>query len=596
MKIQSRDIPPALIAVWKDALGHLPDATLRGLAQTRGLSAGFRPGKMDPAIARTRLRTWLDSAGELPDELRLALRPARPASALSRFLSESFIAEQMSPLTRAFGEAETLAALLIDGREALRDQALDRLAAWDDGKPPQPDETERQAASAELAQQLAPLAAALQALRGPDETGDSTTPSASDQPCATTARTPRPQSERELVTGLRDARRQTRQLQRDLDASRIDAARLKAELERITPQWTQTRTRADALAADLAGLQAQFDERVAERVQARLNARLLPWLAPAEQLAAAAAAEGQGATLLERADALLEKQAELDRRYGLRRQLQAELDACRDRLARVIEARRQSLRPMADQLAELECALEARSAELLGLLDAPAGDEALPERLDAALNSVTGLEALAALRQALQATEPLALLSEAQRSRAYERIDGTASRLYASAGMSRTPALEREGLKNLPLYALQTLLAQGRAATLVVDGHNALFMLPALFRPHFENGTPGARAREALEERLLGLARSQPRLSIQLWFDGATRTERSLADNFKVNFSGGSGDNRADDQIIAFLHHLEQASPELARAVVTADRDEARAAERTGAMVMAPEELARWLA
>jgi len=142
---------------------------------------------------------------------------------------------------------------------------------------------------------------------------------------------------------------------------------------------------------------------------------------------------------------------------------------------------------------------------------------------------------------------------------------------------------------------MQSTLAVGQRATLVVDGHNVLFTLPALFRPFFENGNPGGRARDALEQRLAALARRHPRLDIQLWFDGGTVSERTVSDNLRVRFSGGSGSNRADRQILAFLHHLGTASPELTRAVVTADQDEARAAERSHAMVMAPEELALWL-
>jgi predicted RNA-binding protein with PIN domain len=161
--------------------------------------------------------------------------------------------------------------------------------------------------------------------------------------------------------------------------------------------------------------------------------------------------------------------------------------------------------------------------------------------------------------------------------------------------MCRTAAQDRDGLHNLPLYAMQSTLALGHRATLVVDGHNVLFTLPALFRPFFENGIPGGRAREALEQRLAALARRHPRLSIQLWFDGGSVSERTVQDNFRVHFSGGSGSNRADRQILAFLHHLKSSSPDLARTVVTADQDEARSADRTGAMVMAPEELALWL-
>ena len=98
-----------------------------------------------------------------------------------------------------------------------------------------------------------------------------------------------------------------------------------------------------------------------------------------------------------------------------------------------------------------------------------------------------------------------------------------------------------------------------------------------------------------MEQRLARLAQRHPRLQIQLWFDGEVASDRTVSANLRVAFSGGSGRNRADQQILATLHHIGTATPGLLRAVVTADRDEARAAERTGAMVLAPPELALWL-
>lgn len=216
-------------------------------------------------------------------------------------------------------------------------------------------------------------------------------------------------------------------------------------------------------------------------------------------------------------------------------------------------------------------------------------------RLQDAMTQADSLDQLSVIRQALTAAEPLGLLNGAERAQAFALLADMASRLYASQGMCRTAAQDRDGLHNLPLYAMQSTLALGHRATLVVDGHNVLFTLPALFRPFFENGIPGGRARDALEQHLAGLARRHPRLSLQLWFDGGSVSERTVQDNFRVHFSGGSGSNRADRQILAFLHHLKSSSPDLARTVVTADQDEARAADRSGAMVMAPEELALWL-
>ncbi len=340
-----------------------------------------------------------------------------------------------------------------------------------------------------------------------------------------------------------------------------------------------------------------FESLVQQRVQALLDSRLLPWLAPAEALAHAAE-DPRGQHLLEQAEQLLQEQAAIDRRYGLRRVLQAELDNCRRMLARLAEAQAESLRPLA-RLLPLQHEIRQRIQTLQQQLGEPADNAPAPgsslARLQQAMAQADSLEQVSAIRQALGAAEPLGLLDANERVRAFAQLADLASRLYARQGICRTAAQDREGLKHLPLHAMQSTLALGQRATLVVDGHNVLFTLPALFRPFFENGNPGGRARDALEQRLAALARRHPCLDIQLWFDGGTVSERTILDNLRVRFSGGSGSNRADRQILAFLHHLETASPELARAVVSADQDEARAAERTGAMVMVPEELALWL-
>ena len=59
-----------------------------------------------------------------------------------------------------------------------------------------------------------------------------------------------------------------------------------------------------------------------------------------------------------------------------------------------------------------------------------------------------------------------------------------------------------------------------------------------------------------------------------------------------MHYSGGSGANRDDDQIVAYLQHLQKASPERLRALATADRDETARATRLGALVLTPQELA----
>ena len=598
MKIDEHEIPKSIVLAWCGALARLPDAVARSLVSEQGLGAGFRANKMPPDVARSRLRSALEGYAELPEKIRLALRQISPASALVVPLSDELVIEQSTLLASSQGFAETVAALLLDGRSSLRRHALEMLDDWDGSEP---DEDEQRRARTELMTSLQSLAQALQTLQPPAGAGSPSRPeSGSADPTGTTplsSRTPRPQGERQLVIALRDKRREAGALARDLGAARQESDRLRTELDRLRPALEQTQQRTDRAEDELAELRGDFEALVQQRVQSLLDERLLPWLAPAEKLAQAAE-DPRGQHLLEQADRLLQEQADIDRRYGLRRVLQTELDDCRRMLARLAEAQAESLRTLPRLVPlqhEIRQRIQALQQQLGDPVDAdPAAGSSLA-RLQQAMTQADSLERLSAIRQALGAAEPLGLLDANERAQAFARLADLASRLYARQGICRTAAQDREGLRSLPLHAMQSTLALGQRATLVVDGHNVLFTLPALFRPLFENGNPGGRAREALEQRLAALAKRHPRLDIQLWFDGGTVSERTVMDNLRVRFSGGSGSNRADRQILAFLHHLGMASPDLARAVVTADQDEARAAERTGTMVMAPEELALWL-
>ncbi|PRD68618.1 hypothetical protein C6P61_10370 [Malikia spinosa] len=591
MKIDDHEIPPAVLLAWYGALARLPEAKVRSLATEQGLGAGFRPNKMAPDVARARLRSALESYSELPEQVRLALRQSSQASALTVSLSDELVLEQCDRLARSLGFAETMAALLLDGRSSLRKRALEKLAAWDGSEP---GEVERRRASDELAAVFLSLSQALQPLIQSHPTG---TPADSPQTSPLATRAPRQQSERQLVIALRDKRREAGRLSRELATCNHETERWRAELDRLRPALELAGQRSARAESELADLRRDFDSQVLERLQALLDERLLPWLAPAQALAQVAA-DTRGKSLLEQAELLLQEQAAIDRRYGLRRTLNAELEGCRRMLEQLAEARSESLRPL-PQLGRLQHEIGLRIQAIQQQLGAAVNQDQTIDsnlaRLQDAMTQADSLDQLSVIRQALTAAEPLGLLNGAERAQAFALLADMASRLYASQGMCRTAAQDRDGLHNLPLYAMQSTLALGHRATLVVDGHNVLFTLPALFRPFFENGIPGGRARDALEQHLAGLARRHPRLSLQLWFDGGSVSERTVQDNFRVHFSGGSGSNRADRQILAFLHHLKSSSPDLARTVVTADQDEARAADRSGAMVMAPEELALWL-
>lgn len=589
MKLDEHPLPPAVFLAWHQALERLPNAQVIGLADEQQLSYGFRPRKIPPAMARTRLRQALEVYPELPEPVRLALRQASPSAALVTPLCEALVLEQADTLVNALGRAETIAALLLDGRPALRTHALTLL----DDATEEPDTATRERATEALGRTLSGLFQALQPLT-PTGLATETPP---PQNTALPARAPRSKTEIQSVLELRNKRREANRLTRDLAAATQAREHLQRQCTQLNAALSSAIQRADQAEREHQQLHAHFEAQVLERVQALLDAQLHPWLAPAQALASAAA-DPRGATLLAQAEALLEQQAAIDRRYGVRRTLQAERDACHAMLQRLAEARTESLQPL-PQLGPLQQELQRKLHTLeqqLGLNTEPASPPNVNlERLRDTIAQAHTLEQLSDIRQALTQAEPLGLLDDTERNAAFALLTDAASRFYAREGTCRVATQDRDGLHHLPLHAMQVTLGLGQPATLVVDGHNVLFTLPTLFRAYFEGGVPGSQARQALEQRLARLAQRHPRLQIQLWFDGEVASDRTVSANLRVAFSGGSGSNRADMQILAALHHIGTATPGLLRAVVTADQDEARAAERTGAMVLAPQELALWL-
>ena len=189
------------------------------------------------------------------------------------------------------------------------------------------------------------------------------------------------------------------------------------------------------------------------------------------------------------------EQAAIDCRYGLRRVLQAELDDCRQMLERLAEAQ-----------AEITCAplprvvrCSTRSASGSRPLQQQLGN---PSTRDPAAGSgpscsrrwlqADSLEQLSAIRQVWGAAEPLGLLDADERARAFAlpgrpgfpplRPPGHLPHHRPGPGGTQAPA---------PCMRCSRPWPSDSGVTLVVDGHNVLFTLPALFRPFFDNGEPG---------------------------------------------------------------------------------------------------------
>lgn len=611
MNIDSKPVPKSVVAAWRDALQTLDVNALRVLAAAdKTLGAGFRPGKVSPGTVRIRVVTAFSRFTELPAHYVAALRAQLLTESLLLPLSETAIDAAAAPLAACFGHANVIGSMLLDARQSVRDRGFTLVETWDGTDP---DATERQQAVKELEAAFAPL---LTHVRQIQETAAGTiplaesaatpdthiesldgAPPASSQLHLSGARAPRQRAERTLILELRRKRQEATRLKRTLDAALRDLETSRTQMHEMASTRALESSAHQALVTQTESWQREFETRVAVETNRRTDSRLLPWLQPAETMRAEISNDVV-ASLLERARATLEAQAETDLRFGLRARLRAELAQCETVRAQLLEAAVESihpvpsLKPMTDEVTKR---IQALHKVLTQTAASPETDSPAMAQLSRSIASADTLEKLSAFRRSLEASQGLGLLNDDELSQTYDRIRKATSQLYAAAGAGRQGADNIAHLSGLPLYALQSELALQRACSLVVDGHNVLFRLQSRFHGSLDQGVPGARARAALAQALVALGSQHPALNIQLWFDGETQHEHTASANVRVRYSGGIGQNRADEHICAYLLHLHASSPRRLSAVATADGEIAQEARRMGALVLAPEELGVWL-
>lgn len=612
MQIDGADVPQSVIAIWMAAIDQLSAHKVRLLAAARpSVTQGFRPGSIDVNVGRERLKLVLTKSAELPVDIREQLRGTGLATSLLIVFSVEALERIAVPLAGFFGFEATASSFLLDDRLAVR--ALGRsLLAPNAGTVPPSTQYE---AAAQLIVEIGPFLKHIREILYYHDvpvvgSGVVTPKSNASGSELVQVRAPRPKREVELVSLLRTKRLEVNRLTREngslnsrLNLVAAERAAKSAKLDEILGQLKATQ-------AELRELKVHFETRVDEAVRSRLDEKLLPWLKSSEALAQTANFLGVhdplnrlkspesetpvGHEVIQTAQRLLSRQAELDRRFGLRSAMRAERDRCKDLLVRLHEAQVDSIKPLAE-LTESIRSLELRIRQIDEVFGSDVWDDRKSPvllRLEATFAKAGSLDDLSILRKRLIACEPLGLLSEEELSSAYELLGTASSKAYARVGVGSDWAVGRKDLSGLPLYAMKAALSCGKACTLVVDGHNVLWMVPALFRVHYEQGQPGAQARQALQSALLALAARHPTLTTHLWFDSKVMEDRTLAENLRVHFSGGEGANRADRQMLAFLAHMSASATDEIRTIATADTDVAASAQAAGALVMTPQELA----
>lgn len=587
VKIDDKGVDPRVSSVWKMALENYDATELQRFASLHPhLTTGFRKGKVSLPVVVTRIQAMLDRSGNLPVDLRVLLMYATLSKSLICVLAEEAISLSLPSLASAYGRANIFAALLLDERESIRKIGFEQMTNWDGTEPT---EREQKEAVKSLQSVFRTFFEQMQGL-----VMDSVS---SSRPIGSTSTGLAPKHDSKsakMIVNLRQKRQESNKFRREL----LDT---KSERDRANNQVQELSVSVNAKTAELAkitkmhvGLNTHFCERVVQAVNKQLDHRLVPWLQPAENLAKAVAESTTG-DLLQDAEDLLQRQTRSDLKYGLRSGLETQANQYRSLLRRLTTAMNESIRPL-PEIGSTARQIKTRIVEIEGILNESSmtnvPDGQAPKLLVEKLQQAQSLEEVAIVRSGLLAIESVGLLAPEELKAAYALIGNVASRLYLHAGEGKSTKLGKVSLNGVPLYALQRQLAAGHKCIILIDGHNVLFKLSAIFGDYFERGGAGPKAQQALIETLVTLSQNQSSLIVNLWFDSGNAQDATLRENFKVHYSGGTGANRADKKIVEYLEYLHRSSPQLLRSLVTADRDLAAKAEATGALIVSPQEFA----
>ena len=394
---------------------------------------------------------------------------------------------------------------------------------------------------------------------------------------------------------IRDLKTRIAELEKELKKAHAEtqAERNRAERE-IKHERAQLDFHLDKRDREIARLNAQIaraererEARVAQEVSANLISAFRGWLAPAIHLEETAQANA-AAPLLDRVEKALADQARYDRASSAAAKAQADLRAIETALRRVDTALAIA-QAKCPTLLDVREELVAERARLRGLL-ADAAD--LPANLTAAR--------LRGVIQASRESQQAALEDLLERAKQFRLIDN-AEHTALCRDLRRRQALwgievaDKDADKpQSPTDEASAIAQRNRALArglrgaapllLFLDGHNILNGL-SRYRVARGDARDHETSRKLLEADIAALVRDLPLVSARLVWDGATRSDHTLAANLHVHYSGGEGEHRADRYLLDLIGWAKKSRADATPCVlVSNDNDFQAEAKRLGAI------------
>lgn len=574
-RIKNFVIPPNLAEQLIEMAQELPEDLVRTWGRTV-LPGGFTRVEAIRERLVARLRSENVIEGPLMDVLAWGL-PYRPTIAS---LSLGALQEVYPTLEGLIGRDPLLLALLVDEREHVHKWAVE-LASKPAAGPPISEELAETAFNLFLDKRFVDPLMLEPLFPAEDRGAPPPLPISIDDLTqkALAESTEKIETQRKTIEHLNNElqlqkQRHLARLKEQADAAEREKKTLRAELATAQNQGGALRKHNQELEHKVKELGARMDAAVAERLREQTSALVRKWLTPALELETAL--EKQGARpddLAQRVERALEAQARQDRHTGNRLELERRLQSLQSARDRLLAAQQNALTPVSE-LKPLLAELETEIARLQKLLTGAKPVSDTCARLLATINAA-GWEDLRALSQLVDQIADAALVPSEESRALYGAVQRRFSRLEENTRVK--PAEGDTG------WSLRDTIFRNKSALLLLDGHNVLYGLPDIFSPDYENGHPQQKARQRLVNIVGKLLKDRTNIKAKICFDGPDARSLPVLPHVTVEYSGGTGSNRADDMIVNRLQFKDLDRLDQKVFVVTDDRQIRHEVLKTGA-------------
>lgn len=577
-----RELPARVAEALAGYTRMIPAGKIVGLMKhDPSFCPGMRPIPANAGFATEKILSFAARPSELPELFRLAIFCHHPLAGLIGALSEDFLREQFSELATVLGEARLVSAMVVGFSEKNRETAGEHLEANPERDPFENED--RVVAARSLAGVFSPLFESLEAVSGPGEAEEKGRPGGG----------PDEKREKELLKkiGVLEKRLASRERQGKEKTREMLSRQRQAEktLKQEAAEWKRRALESSGAAKAALEKAESAERRMVEEVERKVGERMgelsRSWLVvpestrrEAERVARETAVSGG---TVAKARLVLEQQAKADRHFGNRTRLARDLEEKERLLGEIEEAARESLHPL-PELAPVAGELREEVARLRRLLAPGPAPSGLAGRFIAALNSARTFEQFQEVALECDRLIRSGILPRGEMGSFYRKYYREIDRFY---DLPRPPEVED------PVRRLKQAVEENREFIIMIDGHNAMFLLPEVFEATWKaDGSPGRESIRKLVSLTGKLLEKRPGLGARVFFDSDAFEAREPSENLVVVFSGGTGRHRADGLILEEIGRIRAGGGPPA-CLVTDDRDLSEKSMSLGVPALRPEAL-----